>query len=147
MQDIYTRQTRLLLRVLPHLEHTSPDGSALFALKGGTALNFFIQPLPRLSVDIDLTYCPLEERDTALAAIDRGLQALTELLQRRLPGLQCTYTGAAESSNLLVRHDGATIKVEPNRVIGRPAGACAVASVCAVEAAQRCPPDAAACQA
>jgi predicted nucleotidyltransferase component of viral defense system len=33
-----------------------------FALKGGTAINFFLRDMPRLSVDIDLTYLPIEPR-------------------------------------------------------------------------------------
>ena len=53
----YEAQLRLLLRCLPllhdHLE---------FAVKGGTAINLFVQPLPRLSVDIDLVYVPLKPR-------------------------------------------------------------------------------------
>ena len=35
----------------------------VFALKGGTAINLFVRDLPRLSVDIDLTYLPVEPRD------------------------------------------------------------------------------------
>jgi predicted nucleotidyltransferase component of viral defense system len=27
-----------------------------FSLKGGTAINLFVQPMPRLSVDLDLVY-------------------------------------------------------------------------------------------
>lgn len=33
-----------------------------FALKGGTAINMFDSDMPRLSVDIDLTYLGLEAR-------------------------------------------------------------------------------------
>jgi predicted nucleotidyltransferase component of viral defense system len=31
-----------------------------FALKGGTAINLFVRDMPRLSVDIDLTYLPMD---------------------------------------------------------------------------------------
>ncbi|WP_425962182.1 nucleotidyl transferase AbiEii/AbiGii toxin family protein [Rhizobium nepotum] len=34
---------------------------ACFALKGGTAINLFVRNLPRLSVDIDLMYLPVQE--------------------------------------------------------------------------------------
>nr|WP_280950576.1 nucleotidyl transferase AbiEii/AbiGii toxin family protein [Rhizobium leguminosarum] len=37
----------------------------VFALKGGTAINLFYRDLPRLSVDIDLTYLPLKPRSRA----------------------------------------------------------------------------------
>ena len=41
----------------------------VFALKGGTAINLFVRDLPRLSVDIDLTFLPLVERNEALVGI------------------------------------------------------------------------------
>ena len=43
---VYFRQAELLLRVLPLV-----DREAVFALKGGTAINFFVRDLPRVSVD------------------------------------------------------------------------------------------------
>ncbi len=49
--DAYRQQVALLVRVLPFVA-SEPE----FALKGGTAINLFIRDLPRLSVDIDLTY-------------------------------------------------------------------------------------------
>jgi len=51
--DIYRSQVELLLRVLPYVAKEK-----IFALKGGTAINLFVRELPRLSVDIDLTYLP-----------------------------------------------------------------------------------------
>jgi hypothetical protein len=60
---LYHRQARLLLKILPLIERYP-----VFALKGGTAINFFIRDLPRLSVDIDLTYTPFDDRATALTA-------------------------------------------------------------------------------
>ena len=50
-REEYIAQVRLLLDCLPTLSKQSS-----FALKGGTAINFFVQDLPRLSVDIDLTF-------------------------------------------------------------------------------------------
>ncbi len=58
---VFFRQAELLLRVLP-----SVNEEEVFALKGGTAINFFLRDLPRLSVDIDLTYLPVNDRETAL---------------------------------------------------------------------------------
>lgn len=57
----YYEQVSLLVSLLPFL-----NDEPCFALKGGTAINLFVQPLPRLSVDIDLAYLPLEPRDEAL---------------------------------------------------------------------------------
>lgn len=69
----YYRQVELVVRVLP-LVAREPR----FALKGGTAINLFVRDLPRLSVDIDLTYLPLDNRDVALTAIADGLKGITD---------------------------------------------------------------------
>jgi len=45
------------LQVLPHIAKRK-----IFALKGGTAINLFVRDMPRLSVDIDLTYLPLDSK-------------------------------------------------------------------------------------
>jgi len=67
--DIYYEQVRLLMRTLPYVAKES-----CFALKGGTAINLFIRNLPRLSVDIDLTYLPVAERRQSLSGIDAALK-------------------------------------------------------------------------
>ena len=54
MLDRYVKQVRLLLSVLPDMAR-----EPVFALKGGTAINLFYRDMPRLSVDIDLTYLPV----------------------------------------------------------------------------------------
>ena len=59
--NIYRKQVQLLVRVLPLV-----DTEKCFALKGGTAINLFYRALPRLSVDIDLLYIPMEERELEL---------------------------------------------------------------------------------
>ncbi|WP_241657571.1 nucleotidyl transferase AbiEii/AbiGii toxin family protein [Flavobacterium cerinum] len=41
------------------------DTEKCFALKGGTAINLFYRAFPRLSVDIDLLYIPMDDRETA----------------------------------------------------------------------------------
>ena len=56
IDTVYFRQVELLLRVLPLV-----DREAVFALKGGTAINFFVRDLPRVSVDIDLVYLLLDK--------------------------------------------------------------------------------------
>lgn len=47
-----------------------------FALKGGTAINLFVRNLPRLSVDIDLAYLPMNNRQQALDEIDTALKTI-----------------------------------------------------------------------
>lgn len=115
--ESYLNQARLLLQVLNYLEYEKPDSTPLFALKGGTALNFFIQPLPRLSVDADLTYCPLDERDTALATMRASVQRLADTFSANIPGVQCFITHHAGMDKLLVRYEGITVKVEPNSLL------------------------------
>ena len=69
--NIYQKQAELLLRILPSVMHED-----VFALKGGTAINFFWRDYPRLSVDIDLTYLPLKDRDTSLVDINDRLTSI-----------------------------------------------------------------------
>ena len=81
VSDVYARQVRLLVRTLP-LVFQEP----CFALKGGTAINLFVRDLPRLSVDIDLTYLPVEDRTASLAAIDAALRRIADEVEQALPG-------------------------------------------------------------
>ena len=53
-----------------------------FALKGGTAINLFIRDMPRLSVDIDLAYLPVEDRQTSLTNIDQALTAIANAIEQ-----------------------------------------------------------------
>lgn len=59
--EVYRAQVALLIRTLPAVAEEE-----CFALKGGTAINFFVRNLPRLSVDIDLTFLPMADRGEAL---------------------------------------------------------------------------------
>lgn len=52
----YTDRVRLLVEILPMLAQ-----EPRFALKGGTAINLFEHDLPRLSVDIDLAWLPVND--------------------------------------------------------------------------------------
>ncbi len=116
MKDsLYYKQAELLLRILP-LIMSEQD----FALKGGTAINFFVRNMPRLSVDIDLTYCPLTERQTALEDISEHLRHLAETMTRVLPTSRIVFKTLHNSSFLkgaLVHWNDAVVKIEPNLVI------------------------------
>lgn len=70
-REDYAEQVRLLVQILPVVAD-----EAVFALKGGTAINLFYRDLPRLSVDIDLTYLPVEDRQTSLAAINEAMDRI-----------------------------------------------------------------------
>jgi hypothetical protein len=110
----YYRQVELLVRVLPLVAKI--DG---FALKGGTALNLFMQDLPRLSVDIDLVYLPLEERSVALSAITRGLGDLSQRIGGVHRGARVTMVPGdqGECQRLQVRYGDAQIKIEVSPVM------------------------------
>ncbi len=69
ISSTYKAQVDLLLQVLLYLAKVES-----FALKGGTAINLFVRDMPRLSVDIDLTYLPLDSRYNALKTIEEGLK-------------------------------------------------------------------------
>lgn len=81
VNDIYRRQVSLLVRTLPFVA-TEP----CFALKGGTAINLFVRDMPRLSVDIDLTYLPIEGRKASLRGIDAALNRIADRVADEMPG-------------------------------------------------------------
>ncbi|MBK6287589.1 MAG: nucleotidyl transferase AbiEii/AbiGii toxin family protein [Gammaproteobacteria bacterium] len=109
--DNYRTQVELLIRCLPAVA-SAPD----FALKGGTAINLFLRDMPRLSVDIDLTYLPASDRDTALTDIRSQLATIAEGLKRTVPGTNVQLV-EGDAPKLLVDKAGARIKVEPSVVI------------------------------
>jgi len=112
---VFFRQAELLLRVLPLVNQEE-----VFALKGGTAINFFLRDLPRLSVDIDLTYLPINDRKAALSDIDKALLRISERVEKTIPGVRVFPKKDREFNlvtGLLVRRGDATIKVEPNSVL------------------------------
>ncbi|MDE0519625.1 MAG: nucleotidyl transferase AbiEii/AbiGii toxin family protein [Candidatus Dadabacteria bacterium] len=67
----YEKQSALLLETL-RIAATKE----VFALKGGTAINFFFHDCPRFSVDIDLCYLPVSERDQAFRDIREKMEAI-----------------------------------------------------------------------
>ena len=69
--EVFEGQVALLVRILPYV-----GTEACFALKGGTAINLFVRDLPRLSVDIDLVYLPIEDRETSLIGIRSALSRM-----------------------------------------------------------------------
>jgi len=80
LSERYRRQVALLVEVMA--------AETDFALKGGTAINLFVRDMPRLSVDIDLTYLPVAPRPESLAAIDAGMKRIASAIRRGLRGLR-----------------------------------------------------------
>lgn len=111
--NIYSKQVQLLVRVLPLV-----DTEKCFALKGGTAINLFYRALPRLSVDIDLLYIPMDNRENALINIKAALSNISKLITQTIPGSK--VQDAHEQSDalrLIVSQGEVRIKVELSPVI------------------------------
>ncbi len=112
---VFFRQAELLLRALPFVNEEE-----VFALKGGTAINFFLRDLPRLSVDIDLTYLPVNDRETALNDIDKALFRISEKVEKKIARVRVFPKKDHDLdilAGLLIRRDDAAVKIEPNPVL------------------------------
>jgi hypothetical protein len=87
MNQNYIDTVRLLLAIAPAV-----FASGRFAMKGGTALNLFVQEMPRLSVDIDLVFVDHRpDRQAALQAIAEELAIVQAALARQgylFPGIR-----------------------------------------------------------
>lgn len=111
--ETYEARVRLLIRVLPLLR----DQPRL-ALKGGTAINLFVQDLPRLSVDIDLAYTGLEGREEALANIHGTLGGMKGALESLGLRVHTTPLSGTRTWVKLVVGDGdVQVKVEVSPVL------------------------------
>jgi hypothetical protein len=84
-------------------------------MHGVTAINLFIRDMPRLSVNIDLTYVPLENRETSFENIALALQDAKGRIIKRLPAVKVEHK--TEAHKLLVANNEATIKVEVSQII------------------------------
>lgn len=85
-----------------------------FALHGGTAINLFVREMPRLSVDIDLTYVPIEDRQTSLENISTALIRIKGNVERAIPTALIIHQSA--DSKLQISNQGAQIKIEVNSI-------------------------------
>jgi predicted nucleotidyltransferase component of viral defense system len=112
MNHEYAQTVQLLLAVAPDVFHTP-----VFAMKGGTALNLFVQDMPRLSVDIDLVFVPHDQpREEALKSIAQALNETKVRLERQ--GLQVMFPKSKEGAEakLLISDGESQVKVEVNFV-------------------------------
>src|SRR5580692_5634839 len=111
----YRRQVALLVRTIPLVATET-----CFALKGGTAINLFVRDMPRLSVDIDLTYLPVEDRATSLAKIDAAMQRIEKKIREGLRGARVTSSVLKVEnivSKIFVEAEGVQIKIEVTPVL------------------------------
>lgn len=112
MEKSYVDTVRLMLEVAPEV-----FASGRVAMKGGTAINFFAQDMPRLSVDIDVVFVPHQTpRDTALAEIANELSALQTRLNRRGIKAEVASSKTGDETKLFARRDRIEVKIEINHV-------------------------------
>lgn len=79
MNQTYIDAARMMVEVAPFV--FTDDR---LALKGGTAINLFMRDLPRLSIDLDLTFTDYTvPRAAALAAINDAIGKSAERLNAR----------------------------------------------------------------
>ena len=114
----YRRQVALLVRTLPLVAQEK-----CFALKGGTAINLFVRDMPRLSVDIDLTYLPVADHEDSLRDIDAAMHKIADSIEASLPSTR-VHKSTLQSeeavkavNKLVVRDDRVQIKVEVTPVL------------------------------
>ena len=108
----YKAQVNLLLQTLPFVAKEE-----CFALKGGTAINLFERDLPRLSVDIDLTYLPIEDRQTTLDNISQALGRIKADIEGHLDGVSVTTTPReGQDAKINCQSNESQIKIEVNTV-------------------------------
>ena len=89
-------------------------------MKGGTAINLFVRNLPRLSVDIDLAYRPIEDRRSSLHGIEAALRRIgarigAAIRSSRVNAVTLRTEGTV--NRLFVRDRGVQVKVEVTPVL------------------------------
>lgn len=111
----YYKQVELLLRCLPEV-----NKEGCFSLKGGTAINLFVRDLPRLSVDIDLAFLPLDPWEAATEQVEASLQRISTNIKKSIKNVKINESKNATTKKvekLFVSQQNAMIKIEPNPVI------------------------------
>ncbi len=112
-REAYEGQVELLVRILPYVAKEE-----ILALKGGTAINLFYRDLPRLSVDIDLTYLPIKDRAESLAEINDALERIAKAIDAGIPDAKVRRIdgGGKNPTRVQVSLGAATIKIETSPV-------------------------------
>ena len=107
MKDRYRKQVALLIRIMPSVYKIKE-----FAVHGGTAINLFHRNLLRYSVDIDVTYIPIENRQQSLASINQKLLEVKKNIEKTIPGVVVKHK--PDVWKLLCTFGDETVKIEVN---------------------------------
>ena len=108
MNNIYRQKVELLLRILPFV-----TDEECFAIHGGTAINLFVKDLYRLSVDIDVTYIPIEDRNTSLLRINEALERISDRVKRTFRDVR--VIPRLDISKITCESRGCQVKIEVNQ--------------------------------
>lgn len=110
----YAERVKLLVEILPTLAEEKR-----FALKGGTAINLFEHDLPRLSVDIDLTWLPVGDFASDVRDITEALEAIGERLRTGPLRLQVQTSGTEATGvhRLIASRNRARVQIETTPVM------------------------------
>jgi len=75
--------------------------------------------MPRLSVDIDLTYLPIQERDKSLAHINDALRRLGSMIEAALRGSRAVFPGGGgeRATKFQVRRGRERVQIEVSPVL------------------------------
>ena len=106
--SVYAQKVELLLRLIPIVMEEK-----VFAIHGGTAINLFLKDLPRYSVDIDLTYIPLANRQTSLDDINLHLKSIADKAKKAFKGMHVVPN--FNTCKLLCEYRGKQVKIEVNQ--------------------------------
>lgn len=109
MNEAYKNQVALLIRIMP-LIYKIKD----FAVHGGTAINLFVRNMPRYSVDIDLTFLPVKNREESMLEINSYLITIKQQIEKAVPGIRVTHKPAI--LKLLCTKGAAMVKIEVNGI-------------------------------
>jgi predicted nucleotidyltransferase component of viral defense system len=109
MNEGYRNQVALLIRLMPLIYQFND-----FAVHGGTAINLFVRNMPRYSVDIDLTYLPVKNREESILEINSQLLAIKQQIEKAIPGIRVTHKTA--TLKLLCSRGNARVKIEVNGI-------------------------------
>ena len=123
MNETYRKQVALLVKIMPSVYRLKE-----FAVHGGTAINMFHKDMPRYSVDIDLTYLPLKDREQSLQEINTRLLELKQYIEKTITGIQ--IIPKLNVWKLLCIKDGAMVKIEVNGTKRGVIGDIEVKSLC-----------------
>lgn len=114
IEQKYDHQIRLLISILSFI-----NKEKVFALKGGTAINLFVRDLPRLSVDIDLVYLPINSREIAIKECCDSLSRIAKNIQQKLLNIKVfeSFQNKKDALRLVAFENKISVKIELSPVL------------------------------